>query len=1123
MKKNKTWKKMSLLFILFIGMNSNSLFSQNYVTIGGGTNNTTSSIATPYSTYYHDARHQYLYTGQQLINNGAVAGMIWSLGFNVGSASGVPLNGFTIKLSTVPNTTTTIPVGWAANPTIVYSSSTPITPTMGWNQYSFQSPFYWNGSDGIIVEVCFDNTSWGTSTGVRYSNAANKSRGKYKDNDVGCSLGNGSLTNKRPNIRIDNTPIFTNDASVQSLINPTFPSCIVDSLVKIVLHNAGTANLNSVDINWSINGTLQTAFQWNGSIAQFDNDTVTLGTVIGGFSDNDVLKIWTSNPNGVLDSMNINDTISEILHSSLSGIYSIHPTPGTGYYHNFTEAIEAMQTYGVCGPVIFDVYDTNYTEQIEVSGIHGISDTNTVTFRTQPNNSQKAVIKYNPSNSGNNYVVKLKNISNIIFDNIAIKALGAPYSRALVTAGASNKSITVKNCLLTSTTTTYTTTNNAVVYMNTGDNSHWEFTNNTIMRGSYGILFKAPGGNLADSNVFTQNRFRHQRSYGAVITNQKDIQFERNNIFSNTAYPSGIAFSFEANFGGSYKSNYIEGRTHFPKEGMKFDGIGGTLNNMTQVSNNRIYMPANASTNALSIIDNLFVAYTFNSIYKSGTNSTNRGININGPGYVSLKNNNVQVRNAGIAIRIAGSSVAECDFNNLSVPDSTGRVGWINGTAHDSINHWQTASGFDANSLSIDSVYTDTTKLLVCTIDLYAKGTPIAGITTDFSGQARQTTPCIGADEFMALSVLGQNLNHTLCTGDTLTLTQLYFDTVIWNNVDTNKTHVFTTHGTQQISVIGLCGTGSANFDIIAQETVVINDTNLCEGTSAQLTANINNGSYLWSTGSTSSSITVDSAQTVSISVIDSNGCHSTDTIQITQSTDVSLVDSTTFCEGANVVIDANITGTYAWHDGSTNQTLSVNTPGMVSVTVTDQNCISSDSVFVSEILNPIASFTDSSSSYTVAFTNTSQNATSYLWEFGDGTTSTDVHPVHIYPWTNLDSVTVSVKLTAYNSCTDDFMVDTHVRYGKLISISEIDPLTGISVYPNPNHGRFNVSIESSQNSTMEIQVIQIDGSILHDDTFQSTRGEMIREVSLKDVAPGIYFVKVKNGQKVATYKILVQ
>jgi PKD domain-containing protein len=45
----------------------------------------------------------------------------------------------------------------------------------------------------------------------------------------------------------------------------------------------------------------------------------------------------------------------------------------------------------------------------------------------------------------------------------------------------------------------------------------------------------------------------------------------------------------------------------------------------------------------------------------------------------------------------------------------------------------------------------------------------------------------------------------------------------------------------------------------------------------------------------------------------------------------------------------------------------------------------------------------------TVTFSNTSQNADSYFWDFGDTTTSTEVNPVHIYKYPG----EFNVKLTA--------------------------------------------------------------------------------------------------------------
>ena len=57
----------------------------------------------------------------------------------------------------------------------------------------------------------------------------------------------------------------------------------------------------------------------------------------------------------------------------------------------------------------------------------------------------------------------------------------------------------------------------------------------------------------------------------------------------------------------------------------------------------------------------------------------------------------------------------------------------------------------------------------------------------------------------------------------------------------------------------------------------------------------------------------------------------------------------------------------------------------------------------------PTAEFEFVVAGYVVTFTSTVTDATTYLWDFGDGETSTAANPVHTY----LSSGTYNVKLTA--------------------------------------------------------------------------------------------------------------
>lgn len=83
---------------------------------------------------------------------------------------------------------------------------------------------------------------------------------------------------------------------------------------------------------------------------------------------------------------------------------------------------------------------------------------------------------------------------------------------------------------------------------------------------------------------------------------------------------------------------------------------------------------------------------------------------------------------------------------------------------------------------------------------------------------------------------------------------------------------------------------------------------------------------------------------------------------------------------------------------------------------------------------------------YPVAFANLSQNATAYLWDFGDGVTTTTTSPVHTYMTTG----SVTAILTASNSCFSDTVAHRLAvgEYGVLLApeVSERVVAPGASV-----------------------------------------------------------------------------
>jgi PKD repeat protein len=128
--------------------------------------------------------------------------------------------------------------------------------------------------------------------------------------------------------------------------------------------------------------------------------------------------------------------------------------------------------------------------------------------------------------------------------------------------------------------------------------------------------------------------------------------------------------------------------------------------------------------------------------------------------------------------------------------------------------------------------------------------------------------------------------------------------------------------------------------------------------------------------------------------------------------------------------------GNYTWSGPGnfTGSGQSVNLPwppvsGNYTVTLTVNGCSATDVAAIAQFCpvvpqNPVASFMASVNSgcapVQINFTNTSQNATSYLWNFGDGITTNQTSPSHTY--TQPGTYVVTLTATNANGSTHSFL-----------------------------------------------------------------------------------------------------
>lgn len=138
-------------------------------------------------------------------------------------------------------------------------------------------------------------------------------------------------------------------------------------------------------------------------------------------------------------------------------------------------------------------------------------------------------------------------------------------------------------------------------------------------------------------------------------------------------------------------------------------------------------------------------------------------------------------------------------------------------------------------------------------------------------------------------------------------------------------------------------------------------------------------------------------------------------------------VDST-ICPGTTLNLNASGNGLFVWSTGDTASTINISLPGNYYL-LTINSCGTDTSYFTLQIDTVNASFTadpvSGSLPLTVNFTNTSTFATTYLWNFGDGNTSTEINPIHDF---NTPGV-FNTLLIAYNDagCSDTAVIQITV------------------------------------------------------------------------------------------------
>ncbi len=559
----------------------------------------------------------------------------------------------------------------------------------------------------------------------------------------------GNSTSDNHYYEFEPKPVPDEDAGIVGIVSPTIPITPGIDTVKATLKNFGLNQLDSVQINWTVNGVLQQPVQWlAGSLATSDETTVTLGgySFTGGLY---AVKVWTALPNGLVDGNTSNDSYEQTLCTPLQGTYTVG---GSGAdFPNLTAAVSILDC-GVSGPVTFNINQGSYNERITIGPITGASATNTITF----NGNNNATIYSNPDYQS---VIKLVGAEYITFEHLNIENNGYYAATGILLLNGSDHN-TFKSCQIRMSGpwgTSYPNSLDCIL-----GSANYLTVENCVLIGEVGIELTGNGV----GNRILNNTFSYVYHNSIVLEGQDSLEIIGNYIELNNIW-GAIRVNDVKNFKINENQIMVEESYNYFFFSSVIEVTGG--NNSTpqssnsQIINNMIYTEMGVgiylSVSDVDVHHNTIRSKADECLKILGTNS-----NVNILNNVFYNDNN---RIINISQPFQGNS--SFDYNLFYTPSSTPFQ--LSGVIYSSLSAMQVNIPQDnQNSVFLNPQFLGPKSLRFNLPAANNLALPLAQVVNDIDGDQRPSPNEIkvdmGADEF-SVSIVDIALTSMVAPGDT--------------------------------------------------------------------------------------------------------------------------------------------------------------------------------------------------------------------------------------------------------------------------------------------------------------------------------------------------------------------
>ncbi|MDR1793076.1 MAG: right-handed parallel beta-helix repeat-containing protein, partial [Bacteroidales bacterium] len=517
--------------------------------------------------------------------------------------------------------------------------------------------------------------------------------------------------------------------------------------VRVLLFNNGANTLDTVVINWKINGVSQpTVVHKNMPAGNFD--TITLGTinyVVGNLKIEVYISALSS---GQIDDNLKNDTLTVtgyICNASFNGDYTIGNANAD--FPSIANALSAIKVCGVSGDIALKLQSGLYNESVDMTNMSDYMNGYRLTLTSKANNADSATI--HDYTTG----ILLRNSNNLCISALTIDVSDGDNNSNGIFFKDACRDVTIRDChILGNLTTTATRGQTSGACIKNPDNSTFSdsifIINNLLEGNTSGIDFYAGTGNTWSYMIIDSNTILNSYNFGIYIYRATFGSLSYNTIkSSNTFAPyqtwGGILCCYTR---GSIIGNRVWQGTAATAQPT---AVKATYTDTLLVANNEIKLTPSGTGIGIGFdFSDGVVRFFHNSVYIKGYRG--EGIVFAAPqsGFLDCRHNNFYIpcTYTAQATPIWLGSVAilsSCifDYNNLN---STADVGYIGGVHYTSIADWQSVVATDLHSVSILPDFVDTTVNLE--LANYAGfATPsLAAVPFDMEGNSRSTVTSMG-------------------------------------------------------------------------------------------------------------------------------------------------------------------------------------------------------------------------------------------------------------------------------------------------------------------------------------------------------------------------------------------